>query len=98
MSKTLGQALDDYLSDTYNVETVFLYHDRENAEPHVIVTASQSEYDYTEVFTVDHNVKEEIEANKKIVASLRQKVNGLKRDQKSIESAIAKLVKAGIKS
>lgn len=89
---TLGQALDAYIEDDFTVESLYLYHDQE-AQPHAIVTTSRDSFEYTEVLTKHHDLKQEVADLKKQVEALQTKLRVLKRDKKSIESAIAKLVK-----
>lgn len=92
MSKTLGEALDEFLKDTFTVESVYIYHDQD-ANPHVVVTVSDVDYDYTDVFSTHHNLNAEVESLKQEVSSQQSKLNSLKREKTSIENAIKKLAK-----
>lgn len=93
-SKTLGQALDDYLADTWAVETVYIYQDKDT-EPHVILTISDDSYDWVNVFSEDRNLTLDIEAKKKDIIALRAKIRGLEKEKKSVELSIKRLIKHG---
>lgn len=95
--RTFGQLLDDYLADTYTVESVYLYHDKD-AQPHIIVTTSESSWDYTEVFSEHHDLTQEVSALKKQVKVLESQIRGLETDKRQVEGAIKKLVKHGAKA
>lgn len=90
--RSFGQLLDDYLKEYPEYESIFLYHDKD-ADGHVVITSTNTSYDYADVFSEDINLRDEIESYKKEIASLQAKIRSLKSEQKSIENAIKKLAK-----
>lgn len=92
MSKTMGQALDDFLEDTHDVESVYIYYN-DRAEPQVVVLRTEQDYDFTQVITEHHDLNAEIELKRKEVVALQQKIRGFETTRKSVEKAISTLVK-----
>ena len=96
-NKTLGQVLDEYLQDTHTVESVYIYHDKQ-ANPHVVLTLSEQDYDYTEVFSWAVDLNAEIEEKQNKITQLNSHIRTLERTKKSVEKAIGLIAKnSGIK-
>lgn len=92
---TFGQTLDAFLeSQTGDVQSVYLYFDN-NFDPHCVVTRTEQDYDYSEVFVDHHDLRAEIDELNTQRANLKGEIKSLKRDKSVAESAFAKLAKYG---
>lgn len=89
---TFGQALDKYLDESFDTEiqTVFIYLDKQSS-PHVIVTESRQDYDWTKVFTSVHDLNLDIAGKKREVERLQVKIRELEKDKKQIENTLKKI-------
>jgi septal ring factor EnvC (AmiA/AmiB activator) len=86
MNDSLGKLIDKYI-DRKSIECLYLYRDK-NQEPHIVLTESESEWEYTEIFSENINLSDDIDKKKKKVKALEEKIRQLERSKKEVEKAI----------
>lgn len=87
---TLGQLIDQY-TDGKSIEALYLYRDK-RYNPHIVLTESEQDYDYTEVFSKDIDLSDQVKLKRGEVEALQAKISQLKQAEKEVIKAI-KLLK-----